>query len=143
LLMLWTFLILTTTSFFSSVGYTTTTRASYFFIASSGGGVRAHPLSSLAWSFGAFCCQNGVLKVWQNAATSGRVQYWLMPLSRNLNHNDLLRVALWVSEVLEQQGTCKSRELLFGQNCLSCMRGLYGYYDRGCDFGNILAIIFQ
>jgi hypothetical protein len=50
------------------------------------------------------------------------VQYWLMLLSRNLNNNDLrnlnnndlLRVALWVGKVLEQQGTCKSREL-FGE----------------------------
>ncbi len=54
-----------------------------------------------------------------------------MLLSRNLNNNDLLRVvALWVGEVLEQQGTCKSRELLFGQIvCHAWER--YDYYDIG------------
>jgi hypothetical protein len=39
-------------------------------------------------------------------------------------------VALWVGEVLEQQGTCKSRELLFGQIvCHAWER--YDYYDIG------------
>jgi hypothetical protein len=50
-------------------------------------------------------------------------------------------VALWVGEVLEQQGTCKSGEL-FGQIVCHPWE-CYDYYDRGCYFGQHTCNNFQ
>lgn len=143
LMLLCTFLILTTTSFFSSVEYTTTRAFDTSLPPLWGCTSFKFTCCAPAWCFGAFCCQNGVLKVWQTQQqqrSSAILTDWC-----SCRATSIIMICCGLrfgsARFLNNKELAKSREL-FGQIVCHPWE-CYDYYDRGCYFGQHTCNNFQ